>query len=303
MQALNKIEARGQRPEAGRAFAKGASTCVLSASLALGLCLLTSGAHAQDAQTLISQMKSAEATVSYSATQSSGGGTAHVFRSGLKRRLEWVSPTVKSGDVLVDDGTNVYLYHRAEKSATKTNSRGRVPSFVATGTAKTTTFAGRRAFSIPVSGNRTLTIDAQTKALLAVSGGNGGFSLSGIKFGAVPASKFDFVAPPGVKVSAFDGALYGNLNAARRAAQWLKTPAQLPTGWSFESAIVGTNSAWLRYSNGQSRISLFEQPTTDGDYKQNTVDGGGIFWRKSGVRFLATGSPDDALKSVADQLD
>jgi len=307
MQVLNN---RGQRPEAGgqklelnRLFQAGAIRCVRVASLTSGLWLLASVAQAQDGQTLIAQMKSAEGTISYSATQSSAGGTARIFRSGVKRRLEWVSPAVKQGDVLVDDGTNVYLYHRAEKSATKTNSRGRIPSFVASGTPKSTTFAGRRAFSVPVSGNRTLTIDAQTKALLAVAGGNSGFTLSGIKFGAVPASKFDFDAPAGVKVTTFAGALYANLNAARRAASWLKAPAQPPTGWSFESAIVGTDSAWLRYSNGQNRISLFEQPTSDADYAPKPVDGGGgIFWRKGGVRFLATGSPPSALQSVVDQL-
>ncbi|BCM89886.1 hypothetical protein IAD21_01736 [Abditibacteriota bacterium] len=308
MQVLNnnrgqKPEARGQNLELDRAFGSGAIACVRMAFLVSGFWLLPSTAHAQDGQTLVAQMKSAEATVSYSATQASNGGTARIFRSGLKRRLEWQSPTVKSGDILVDDGTNVYLYHRAEKSATKTNSRGRVPSFVAMGTPKATTLAGRRAFLVPVSGNRTLTIDAQTKTLLAVTGGNGGFSLSGIKFGAVPASKFDFEPPAGVKVNTFDGTLYANLNAASRAASWLKTLAQPPAGWSFESAIVGTNSAWLRYSNGQNRISLFEQPTADGDYKPQPVNGGGgTFWRKGGVRFLATGSPPSALQNVVDQL-
>ncbi len=267
------------------------------------LCLCGSSAHAQDAQTLVSQMKQAEATISYSATQTGSGGTARLFRSGSKRRLEWQTPSVKRGDVLVDDGTSVYLYHRAEKSATKTDSRSRVPAFTPSGAAKSTTFAGRRAFLVPVAGNRTLTIDAATKALLAVRGGNGGFALSNLKFGSVAPSKFEFVAPSGVKVNTFNGALYANLNGAKRAARWLKAPVSLPSGWSFESAIVGQSSAWLRFSNGQNRISLFEQPTTGPDLKPQDVEGGeGTFWKRGGVRFLATGSPQSALDEVVNQL-
>ncbi|RYX84886.1 hypothetical protein EON83_08065 [bacterium] len=303
MLALNNNNAL--QLESRATLKSGALACVRVACLASSFATLAPLAHAQDAQTLVSQMKSAEATVSYSATQTTNGGTARVFRSGLKRRLEWLTPNVKSGDIVVDDGTNVYLYHRSEKSATKTTSRGRTPSFVATGTAKPTTFAGRRAFLVSISGGRTLTIDAQTKTLLAITGGTSGFSLSGIKFGGVPASKFDFVAPAGVKIDSFDGTLYANINAARRAASWLKTPAQPPSGWSFESAIVGSSSAWLRYSNGQNRISLFEQPTGDGDLPpipQGVKGSDGTFWRKGGVRFLATGSPDSALQSVVNQL-
>ncbi len=273
----------------------------ISLLLFVPLCLCGSSAFAQDAQTLVSQMKQAESTISYSATQTGNGGTARVFRLGLKRRLEWIAPSVKRGDILVDDSANVFLYHRAEASATKTNSRSRVPSFVASGAAKPTTFAGRRAFLVSVSGRRTLTIDASTKALLAVRGGNGGFALSNIRFAPVPASKFAFTAPAGVKLNSFDGALYANLSGAKRAARWIKAPQSLPSGWSFESAIVGQNSAWLRYSNGQNRISLFQQPTTDPNLKPQPVDGG-TFWKRNGVRFLATGSPQNALSAVVDQL-
>ena len=160
---------------------------------------------------------------------------------------------------------------------------------------------GAARFWVSISGRRTLTIDAQTKALLAVRGGNGGFALSNIHFASVPASKFAFVAPAGVKITPFDGALYANVNGAKRAARWLQAPQSLPSGWSFESAIVGQNSAWLRYSNGQSRISLFEQPTIGGDLKPQPVSGG-KFWKRSGVRFLATGSPPGALSKFADEL-
>ena len=265
------------------------------------LCLCGESARAQDATTLLSQMKSVEATVAYSAIQTGMGGTARVYRSGRKRRLEWLAPNVKRGDVLVDDGTHVFLYHRAERSATKTDSRGRAPNFSPAGSVSPTTFAGRRAYLVPVSGRRTLVIDAQTKALLAVRGASGGYALSNIRFGSVSASRFQFVASQGVALTAFDGSLYANVNAAKRAARWLKTPSQLPSGWHFESAIVGQSSAWLRYSNGQNRFSLFEQPTTDGYLPPGPVSGG-TFWRKDGVRFLATGISGSALDELTQAL-
>jgi len=266
------------------------------------LCLCGESARAQDATTLLSQMKSAEATIAYSATQTGMGGTARIYRSGRKHRLEWLAPNVKRGDVLVDDGTHVFLYHRAERSATKTDSRAGAPNFSPAGTVSPTTFAGRRAYLIPVGGRRTLVIDAQTKALLAVHGASGGYALSNIRFGAVPTAKFQFVAPQGVALTTFDGSLYANVNAARRAARWLKTPTQLPSGWHFESAIVGQSSAWLRYSNGQNRFSLFEQPTTDSYLAPHPVKGG-TFWKNDGVRFLATGISGSALDKLVQGLE
>ena len=271
--------------------------------LASCLLLLASVTHAQDAQTLVSQMQGAERSVSYAAVRKSGGDTIRVFRSGLKQRLEWLSPDVRRGDVQVDDGEHVTLYHRAEKSATQTDSPSRALAFAATGTPAKTTFAGRSAFSVQVGAKRTLVIDAQTKALLAVRGGvgNGGFALSDIRFAPVPASKFEFVAPSSVSVQKFPGALYNNVKIAKRAARWLQTPFKPPAGFSFESAIVSNDSAWLRYSNRQNRISLFEQPTTAGDLPPQKVKGG-TFWRKNGVRFLATGSPGSALGQVVNDL-
>lgn len=255
-------------------------------------------AHAQDAQTLVSQMQGAERSVSYSAIQKGQGGTARVFRSGLKRRLEWLEG-IRRGDVLVDDGQHVTLYHRAEHSATQTDSRPRVSAFVPSGAATKTRFAGRSAFSIPISGGRTVVIDAQTKILL--SNGGSGSSLSDIRFGSVPAAKFTFTPPPGVIPQKFDGVLYVFPGPAKRAARWLKMPSQLPSGWKFESAIVGPSSAWLRYSNGQHRFSLFEQPTTDTNLPPQPVEGG-TFWKSGGVRILATGSPQSALNQVVNDL-
>ena len=183
---------------------------------------------------------------------------------------------------------------------TERDADDKVPAFAATGAAKATTFAGRRAFQIE-AGGRTLTVDTQTKILLGISGKNGGYALSNISLGPVPALKFTFTAPPGVTVQRFDGALYGSVGAAKRAARWIQAPATLPSGWSFESAIVGQSSAWLRYSNGQHRISLFEQPTQDGDRDPEEVKGG-KFWRRGGARFLATGSPPSALDAIVQEL-
>jgi len=256
---------------------------------------------AQETSNLLSEMTKSENAISYSATQTGSGGTARIYRSGRKRRLEWLAPNVKRGDVLVDDGTHVLLYHRAERSATKTDSRGLLTNFSPAGIASPTTFAGRRAYSVPVSGRRTLVIDAQTKTLLAVRGANGGYALSNIRFGAVPDAKFQFVAPQGVALTVFDGSLYANVNAAKRVARWLKTPTQLPSGWKFESAIVGQSSAWLRYSNGRNRFSLFEQPTTSGYLAPRPVNGG-TFWKNDSVRFLATGISGSALDQLTQAL-
>ncbi len=270
--------------------------------LPFAFCLLplASVAHAQNAQSLVSQMQQAEKTASYSAVQKGQGGTARIYRSGLKRRVEWLSPEVRRGDVSVDDGEHVTLYHRAEKSATQTDSRAGARPFAPLGAATKTQFAGRSAFLVPVVGGRTVVIDAQSKILL--SNGANGFSLSGIRFGPVPAAKFAFVAPAGIQVQKLPGALYVAPGLAKRAARWLKLPVQLPPGWKFESAIVGNNSAWLRYSNKQSRFSLFEQPTTERDLAPHKVEGGGTFWKSGGVRILATGIQGNALDQLVGNL-
>lgn len=300
METLSNLVVEKRKAQTAFGARPTREACVVLAS---GLWLLTSGAHAQDAQTLLAQMKTAEATISYSATKSSAGGTkAHVFRSGSKQRIEWLSPSVRAGDFQLDDGQNVYLYHRTDKSVTKTDSRAHAPSFVASGVATPTNFAGRRAFAIPIPNGRKIFVDAATKVLLGIQGGANNFTLTQVKFGAVPAAKFRFVAPAGATVSSFPGSIYSNVNGARRAASWLQVPAKLPAGWSFESAVVGSTSAWLRFSNGQNRISLFEQRTGDADYQVQGVDGGGKFWRKGGVRFLATGTPTSAIDTVVDGL-
>lgn len=259
---------------------------------------LAPSAHAQDAQTLVSQMQSAERTAAFSAIQKGQGGTARIYRSGLKRRLEWLEG-VRRGDVLVDDGQHVTLYHRAENSATQTDSRPGAHAFVPLGAATKTQFAGRSAFVVPVAGGRTVTIDAQTKILL--SSGASGFSLSNIHFGPVPAAKFSFARPAGVQLQTLPGALYNAPGPAKRAARWLKLPSQLPAGWKFESAIVGPSSAWLRYSNGRNRFSLFEQPTTETDLAPHDVEGG-KFWKSGGVRILATGIKGSALDNLVGNL-
>ena len=100
------------------------------------LCLFASlvfsaPAWAQDAPTLLRQMQNAEKTVSYQATQivtrQGERQVAKIWRDGPKRRIEWLAPSVRQGDILVDDGSNVWLYHRAENTVTQTKSRERLP--------------------------------------------------------------------------------------------------------------------------------------------------------------------------------
>ena len=52
-----------------------------------------------------------------------------LWRNGNKERMEYVAPPVRKGDLLVDDGQNVWLYHRADNTAIQTKSRPRSLDF------------------------------------------------------------------------------------------------------------------------------------------------------------------------------
>ena len=64
MRILNKLEARSQKPEVRELPTARHFAALKGVLLASGFWLLASSAHAQDAQTLVSQMKQAEATIS-----------------------------------------------------------------------------------------------------------------------------------------------------------------------------------------------------------------------------------------------
>ncbi len=298
-----------------RRQASGAGKKTLGA-LALGVFFLAPGAwlltpspaHAQSAEEILQAVRRAEMKAEYSATQFVQSGdtreVAKIYRDGLKRRLEWLQPSVKNGDVLVDDGQNVSIYHRAENTLTQTQSPRRAPAFSSSGwkVGAPTRQDGRLVRVLRHSNGRELTVDEQTKVIIRNENGRSVTALQNVEFGAVPAAKFAFSPPPGVKTTRLNGKLLTDLNVARRQASWIKAPSQLPAGYKFESAVVGQSEVWLRYSNGQKRFSIFEQKTTEADLLPPKKVGGGWFWKQNGVRYLATDVPDDAVKSLASSL-
>ncbi len=287
-----KAEITAARPLAVSAFLLGA--------MALSTIPATSQAHAQDAATIINQMRAAEGKAQYSGTlfivRSGRRETATVWRDGTKRRWQWEAPDLKKGDVLVDNGANLYLYHASENSVTQTQSTPLLPNLGSdwkVGKSGGDTILSR--------GKQKLTIDGARKILLRFENDGAVYALQNVKFGAQPASKFSFQTPAGAKVVRSQGKLFVDVATARASVNWLKAPAQLPSGYALESAIAASDEVWLRYSNGKSRFSLFEQKSEAGTVAPRKVDGG-YFWKTGGVRYLASGVSAGIAKSLASSL-
>ena len=264
-------------------------------------------AQAQNAEEILRAVRASEAKIAYSATQIVGRGDARevakIYRSGAKRRLEWLEPSVKRGDILVDDGEKVTLFHRSDNAALQTQS-GRPLAGLSAGNWQIGVpyrENGRLVRVLSRSNGRKLSIDVQTKAILRVENGRGFTALQNVDYGAVPASKFQIALPAGVKLTQINGQLLGDLNIAKRRANWFKAPTKLPRGYAFESAIVGPSEVWLRYSNGQKRFSLFQQKTDEGNLEPKKV-AGGFFWKRDGIRFLASDAPESAISELASSL-
>lgn len=258
-----------------------------------------SAVQAQDAATLLKQMRAAETKAQFSATQITRRNgrqeTAHLFRDGLKRRLEWLEPSVRRGDVLVDDGTNVWLYHRADNAVTQTKSASRAPML-----GGSWNVAKKDGDFVLKRGSSELTIDGTRKHIVRFENGPTVVGLTNIDYGTVDDTKFRFVVPSGARLTKIDGQYYYNLANARRAANWFKVPAKLPE-FDFESAVVGNDEVWLRYTDGARRISIFQQKAPGGNIDPQRVDGG-WFWRSGGIRFLATGGPDSVILGLTKSL-
>ena len=287
-----KAEILAAKPPAISAFLLGAFT--LAATVA------TPPAHAQDAATLIQQMRAAEAKTQYRGTLFIVRGgqreTANVWRDGNKRRWEWSAPDLKKGDVLIDNGANLTLYHRSENSVTQTQSTSILPNL---GGGWNLSKSGGD--FVLTRGKQKLTIDGARKILLRFENNGAVYALQNLKFGAQPASKFSFATPANAKVTRSDGKLFADVAAARASVNWLKAPTQLPAGFALESAIAAPDEVWLRYSNGKSRFSLFEQKSDAKTVALTKVDGG-YFWKTGGVRFLASGVSAGTAKSLAGSL-
>ena len=275
--------------------------------LACGLAF-SSPASAQDATAILQAVRRSEAKIAYSATQIVQRGAsrevAKIYRSGPKRRVEWLEPTVRRGDILVDDGEKVVLFSRSDNAALETKSVARRSVGLGEGEWKIGVPIrqnGRLVRVLSRSNGRSITIDAQTNAIVRTENARGVTALQNVEFGSVPASKFEFPPPAGVKMTRLNGQLFGDLNLARRRAAWLKAPTKLPRGYAFESAVVGENEVWLRYSDGRKRFSIFQEKTDEGDLKPKKV-AGGWFWKRDGVRFLATDAPEDSIEALSKGL-
>ncbi|PQV64864.1 hypothetical protein B1R32_103131 [Abditibacterium utsteinense] len=264
-----------------------------------------SAAKAQSADEILRAVRQNEAKIQYSATQIVQSGAvrevATLYRSGLKRRLEWSAPSVKAGDILIDDGQIVTLYHRADKTAIQTRSFRRVPGFAA-GNWKAgapTPQNGRLVRVLSRGKGRKISVDTKANVILRTENGRSITALQNIKFSPVSDAKFEFAKPAGVALTRINGRLVNDLNAARRLTTWVQPPSQLPSGYVFESAVAGKDEIWLRYTNGQKRFSIFEQKTSDSSPIAPQKVDGGWFWRKSGLRFLVTGAPEGAIDALA----
>ena len=287
-----KAEILAPRPSAVSAFSLGA--------LILAVTAATSPVLAQDAASLLQQMRAAEARAQYSGTLYIVRGgqreTATVWRDGQKRRWQWSAPAVKKGDILVDNGANLVLYHRSENSVTQTQS---TPTFPNLGGGWKVGKSGGD--YILTRGKQKLTIDGARKILLRFENNGAVYALQNLKFGAQPSNKFSFATPAGAKVTRSSGKLFVDVAAARASVNWLKAPAQLPVGYALESAIAAPDEVWLRYSNGKNRFSLFEQRAEAGTIELTKAKSG-YFWKTGGIRYLASGVSAGTAKSLAGSL-
>jgi len=76
----------------------------------------------------------------------------------------------------------------------------------------------------------------------------------------------------------------------------------VPAGYAFESAVVDKGEAWLRYSSGAGRFSIFQERVSDGKTKAARKVDGGLYWQRGGSRFLAVGLPENIARRVAQSM-
>ena len=294
-----------------------------------GALLLSNGARAQEssAQNWLRALSQAEKGAQYSATATSqrdGAPTTkwRVWRKGAKNRMEYTAPPVRKGDILVDDGQDVWLYHRADNTAVQTKSRPRVLDFGAFSSRG----ASSRGASLYVDGTqkvdertarvlelrrnnrivRRLFVDEKTRVLLgSLRLENGAeierMTLSDLEIGDVADSRFRWNPPQGAQVVRTSGRVWLQLAPARRETSWLQAPSFVPAGFVFESAIVDNDKgeAWLRYASATARLSLFQQRATDDNSLSDAKEiNGSWFWQRGGNRFLLAGAPNDDAQRI-----
>ncbi|HEX8832608.1 MAG TPA: sigma-E factor regulatory protein RseB domain-containing protein [Abditibacteriaceae bacterium] len=285
---------------------------------------------APSAQSLLAAMAKAENTVSLSGTEvmerdGSPSLKMRVWRDGARRRVEFLEPPVRRGDVIVDNGQNVWIYHRAEQTAVQTRSSASVERLQGnlarmgrrfeSRVAGESTVAGRKTWIVEIAPRgskqavRRFFIDQNSKAVLRHERYVGANRVESSVFQSVattdvPASRFNWNPPQGAKVTRTSGTLFPRLQGAKRAAAWLQSPAFVPSSYAFESAIVDNTKgeAWLRFSSGSERFSIFQQRDGDGIIWPPKALPQGLFWQRGGSRFLVVGAPSDAAGRVAESV-
>lgn len=293
------------------------------------LSCLASGVEAQtpSGAQLLQAMANADRMAQYSGVETVSQTGAkpikmRIWRHGQQRRLEYLAPPITRGDLLVNNGTELWSYHRSENAVMRMPATGLQggDGYGAGHTGKSlnarvvskATVAGRPAWVVVVSPpgqSHTMSkfwIDAATKTRLRVEryGPSGqrlmAAGLETIKFGAVPASQFQWTPPAGAKVTQTSGTLYNSLEQARAGAAWVQYPHYIPPGYAFESAIVDAKgAAWLRYTNGLNRFSIFQQRISDNKNTGPRPVRGAWYWQRGGSRFLTVGVPAAQSSKVA----
>lgn len=282
-------------------------------------------AASPQAARILKQMMNAERNANYTAVQTmarrnSAPVRVRIWRLGRKRRLEYLAPDLNRGDILVDDGQNTWLYHRAENTAVQTRSQA----------PRDGSNASRRVARVRLSGQESVGGRAAWKIDLVRPNGKGiarrvwidkasglrlsaqvfdaqgqaaeRVTLSDLKTSGVDASRFRWTPPGGAQVVRTNGQLFSQFAPAKAAASWLQSPRFIPSGYMFESAVVDNakGEAWLRYASSTRRISLFQQRAADatstGAAPQKV--GGGWYRAANGSRVLIVGAPDGVAQRI-----
>ena len=274
-----------------------------------------------DGSWLLRRMAQSEESVSYWGSITISGraqasATIRLWRKGNLRRLEYIDPPIRRGDLVVADGHAVYTYHRAENAAVQTRVGGgrinwpRLRSQFAIRTLGQERMAGRPAWIVGMfalnDGRllRKVWIDEGYYARLRVVrfGRQGGvledLTTTEIHFVPVDDNRFVWQAPPGARVQISTGINYATLAGARQAAPWMQFPHNPPEGYAFESAVIGGGNSWLRYSNGVTRFSLFQEQAAGEPDAPVQAHGEARFWKRAGCRFLLVGLPAEQVDVV-----
>jgi negative regulator of sigma E activity len=290
----------------------------------------SSAQAAPNAAELLRRMEGAEKNLRFSATaqvtrRNAPAMTMRIWQSGAKRRVEWLSPQIRRGDVLVDSGDSVWIYHRGENSAVQTRGNAevdwsRLGQTMSAAVAGEDSVAGREAWIVALTPRGAskpslrVWIDQKNLMRLRVDRlDNSGQSLQNmalknISLGDVAPERFQWSPPAGANVTRTSGTLYNDSAVAQRAAGWLQIPSFVPPGYQFESAVIdaagngGRGEAWLRYANGVNRFSIFQQRTPETSPIKAQRAGDGWFAQQGGSRFMVLGLPDAQAQKVIASL-